>query len=75
MTQNKKGNKSGSSNDASDLINHQKAIDDAVNERLKSEEGSDKIDPKISGNKKRRAGKSDVARKKTGGGQQNNPGM
>jgi hypothetical protein len=74
MTQDNKRNESGNNN-ASDFIRHQKAIDDAVNEKLKSEEGTDKLDPQIANNKKRRARKSDVARKKTGGGDQNNPGM
>lgn len=49
-----------------DLINEQRAVDDAINERLKSESGKDKIDPRSANNKEKVAHKPDLAQKKTG---------
>lgn len=53
----------------------QKANDKAINERLKEEKGTDKLDPEDANNAKNRSRQSDTAHKKTGGGKQKNPGM
>lgn len=50
---------------------HQKAIDEAVNERTKEERGKSAD----LGNPRNRNRQSDTAHKKTGGGKQKNPGM
>jgi hypothetical protein len=54
---------------------HQKAVDKAINEKIKSEQGDDKIDPAAANNPASRSHASDTAQKKTGGGKQSNPGM
>ncbi|MBT1684943.1 hypothetical protein [Dawidia soli] len=50
---------------------HQKAIDEAINERTKEDRGPS-ADPN---NPRNRDRQSDTAHKKTGGGKQKNPGM
>jgi hypothetical protein len=70
-----KSSDNNNSNSGNSFVGHQKAVDDATNEKLKSQQKSDKIDPVVANNKKNRSNKTDTARKKTGGGQQSNPGM
>lgn len=53
----------------------QKAQDQAINERIKEEQGQEKLDPAVANNGKNRNRQSDTAHKKTGGGKQKNPGM
>lgn len=49
-----------------DLINERRAVDDAINERLKSESEQGKLDPRTANNKNRVEQRSDVSEKKTG---------
>jgi hypothetical protein len=53
----------------------QKSTDAAINERIKTEKGENKLDPNDANNPKNRDTQSDTATKKTGGGKQKNPGM
>lgn len=53
----------------------QKATDHTINERIREEDGSEKLDPSKANDKKRRNRVSDTATKKTGAGTQKNPGM
>lgn len=46
-----------------DFINEQRAVDDAINERLKSESGKEKIDPRKADNVEH---KPELSQKKTG---------
>lgn len=46
-----------------DFINEQRAVDDAINERLKSESGKEKIDPEQASDVEH---KPDHSQKKTG---------
>lgn len=46
-----------------DFINQQRAVDEAINERLKSEAGKDKIDPRRANDVEH---KPDHSQKKTG---------
>jgi hypothetical protein len=66
----------GKSNDntGSDFVDHQKVLDQAKNERIKKEQGSDKIDPEQANNPANRNHKTDLSQKKTGGGKQSSPG-
>jgi hypothetical protein len=57
------------------FVEQQKATDDAINQRIKEEQGKDKVGPEVANNPSKRNRKSDTANKKTGGGQQKNPGM
>ena len=49
-----------------DLINTQRAVDDATNERLKTEGDSDKLDPQTANNKTKTEHKPDPSQKKSG---------
>ena len=53
----------------------QKSTDDAINERIKKEKGTSKLEPDDANNPANRNRQSDTASKKTGGGKQKNPGM
>jgi hypothetical protein len=53
---------------------NQASIDQAKNERLKSEAKSNKLPPEKANNPNARNTKSDVSRKKTGSGKQSSPG-
>lgn len=53
----------------------QKATDQAINERIKDQQQTKKIDPSAANNGKNRDRQKDTAHKKTGGGKQKNPGM
>lgn len=56
------------------FASQQRALDTAYNEKIKSEEGTDKLDPAQANRSDRRTHKTDVSRKKTGAGKQVNPG-
>lgn len=56
------------------FIDHQQQIDNAKNERIRTETGSDKVDPRNANNPARRNRKADTSQKKTGGGKQISPG-
>ena len=58
----------------SDFVDHQKVLDKAKNERIKSEQDSDKLDPEQANRPERRGHKTDLSQKKTGGGKQSSPG-
>jgi hypothetical protein len=58
-----------------DFTGMQKAIDDAINETLKNERGTQKLDPATANNPAKRSRKTDVTSKKTSGGKQTNRGM
>ncbi|HEY0653500.1 MAG TPA: hypothetical protein VGD65_10240 [Chryseosolibacter sp.] len=58
--------------DATDFINQQSELDKAKNERIKSNEQSGKV--RAAQNSKEDTLKTDVSRKKTGGGKQVSPG-
>jgi hypothetical protein len=60
--------------DGADFINHQRAMDEAKNERIKEDQGSDTIDPEQANREKNRGHKTDVSTKKTGSGKQVTPG-
>lgn len=49
-----------------DFINEQRAVDDAINERLKAGNEQDKLDPRTANNKTRAAHTPDLSQKKTG---------
>jgi collagenase-like PrtC family protease len=70
MTDNDKQQSSGTS-----FNEYQKAIDDAKNEKLKDENGTESLPEEDANNQRRRSHKTGTARKKTGGGKQSNPGM
>jgi hypothetical protein len=53
---------------------HQRALDEAKNEKLKEETGQNKLDPQNANNPARRNHKTDVSQKKSGGGKQSSPG-
>ncbi|MBT1704120.1 hypothetical protein [Chryseosolibacter indicus] len=61
-------------NSGTSFVNHQQAIDNAKNERIKSETDTDKLDPETANNPARRNLKTDVSQKSTGGGKQSSPG-
>jgi hypothetical protein len=48
-----------------DLINEQRAVDEAINERFRSEQG-DRIDPRTANNKTKTEHKPGTSQKKTG---------
>lgn len=52
--------------DGADFVNTQRAVDDAINEKIKSEDDSDKIDPRAANNQRRTEHKPDVSQKKAG---------
>jgi hypothetical protein len=55
------------------FVDHQSAIDNALNERIRDEQNTEIIDPeRDSGGKRDR--KTELSQKKTGGGKQSNPG-
>jgi hypothetical protein len=56
------------------FTDHQQALDNAKNEKLKEETGSNKLKPEDANNPARRGTKTDVSEKKTGGGKQSSPG-
>ena len=67
-------NKEANNNDSGKAFeSHQRAIDTALNEKIKNEKGSDKLDPQAN-RKENRSHKTDVSKKKTGGGKQSSPG-
>ena len=49
-----------------DFINERRAVDDAINERMKSENERDKLDPRSANNKNRAEYDPDGSTKKTG---------
>ncbi len=57
-----------------DFINHQRAMDEAKNEKIKSEQGSEKIDPQQANRPDNRSRETDVSEKKSGAGKQSSPG-
>jgi hypothetical protein len=57
------------------FVETQKSTDDAINERLKKEQGKSTLDPEQANNPANRNRESDTASKKTGGGKQKSPGM
>lgn len=61
-------------NSGSTFVDSQSALDQAKNERIKSETGEESLDPEQANNPARRNHKTDVSRKHTGGGKQSNPG-
>jgi hypothetical protein len=60
--------------DGADFVNHQRAMDEAKNERIKSEQGSKKIDPQQANRPDDRSRETDVSEKKGGSGKQSSPG-
>jgi hypothetical protein len=52
----------------------QSSLDQAKNKRLKSQKDSDKLNPDVANNPTNRNHKTDVSKKKTGGGKQSSPG-
>ncbi|HZB12674.1 MAG TPA: hypothetical protein VE467_06585 [Chryseolinea sp.] len=67
-TENEKGS-------AENFVNQQKSTDNAINRRIKKEQGKSKLDPEETNNPKNRNTESDIASKKTGSGKQKGPGM
>lgn len=61
-------------NPGKSFTSHQKAADEAVNERTKSKQGTDKIDPDTAKREHQKPHEASTARKNTGGGKQRNPG-
>lgn len=59
---------------ATDFTQQQKAVDLAKNEKIKAEKSTDKLDPSDANNASQRSHKTDVSRKKNGGGKQLSPG-
>jgi hypothetical protein len=57
------------------FTDQQTSTDQAINERIKEEQGKEKIDPSKANNKNLRGRQSDTPEKKTGVGKQKNPGM
>ncbi len=53
----------------------QKSTDTAINERIKKEKGTDKLDPENANNPKNRSRKTGTTSKKTGSGKQKNSGL
>ena len=66
--------KQGDDGTGTDFINHQRAMDEAKNEKIKSEQGTDKIDPQQANRPNNRGRETDVSEKKSGGGKQSSPG-
>jgi hypothetical protein len=66
----KKGKGAGQS-----FVETQKSTDDAINERMKEEQGKNTLDPEQANNPANRNRQSDTGSKKTGGGKQKGPGM
>ena len=60
--------------DATDFIDHQSEMDKAKNERIKSNQNSQKIESRQRNQKENETTKTDVSQKKTGGGKQVSPG-
>lgn len=56
------------SGDGADFVNLQRATDEAKNERIKGQHGSDKLPPEQANRGKNRQHKPDVSQKKAGGG-------
>jgi hypothetical protein len=56
----------GDRGEGADLINTQRAIDDAINERLKSNTDSKKLDPRLANNQNKTEHTPDLSQKKTG---------
>jgi hypothetical protein len=56
----------GDRGSGADFINHERAIDEAVNERIKSETDREKIDPRQANNRRRADYEPDLSEKKTG---------
>jgi hypothetical protein len=52
--------------DGADFINERRAVDEAINERMKSENEADKLDPRSANNKNRAEYKPKDSTKKTG---------
>lgn len=57
-----------------DFVDHQKILDQAKNERIKNQQGTEKIDPEQANRPENRDHKTDLSQKKTGGGKQSSPG-
>jgi hypothetical protein len=68
--ENEKENNTGSGKSFRD---HQRAIDRALNEKIKSESGEENAGAQTN-RKERRDRSTDVSQKKTGGGKQKSPG-
>ena len=67
--------KNQNNNSGQSFTEQQKATDDAINERIKNEQGKKELNPKDANDPKNRDRQTDTATKKTGGGKQKNPGM
>lgn len=61
-------------NPGESFINHQKAVDKAVNERAKTESGEEKINPETDKREHHKPREASTARKNTGGGKLSSPG-
>jgi|GEM_PF-6377721 len=61
-------------NTGTTAVNLKQAHDQAKNERIKKEKGTDKIDPQDANREENLNHKSDVSEKRSGGGHQNNIG-
>ncbi|MBT1707916.1 hypothetical protein KK062_06775 [Fulvivirgaceae bacterium PWU5] len=61
-------------NPGESFTGHQKAVDEAINERAKSERGADKLDPETAKREHQKSHEASTAHKNTGGGKQKNPG-
>ena len=57
-----------------EFVDHQQQLDNAKNERIRTETGGEKLDPRNANNPARRNHKTDTSQKKTGGGKQVSPG-
>ncbi|MBT1698267.1 hypothetical protein KK083_15355 [Fulvivirgaceae bacterium PWU4] len=60
--------------DGADFVNLQRTTDEAKKERIKGQHGSDKLPPEQANRERNRVHKTDVSKKKTGGGKQVTPG-
>lgn len=60
--------KQGNDGTGTDFINHQRAMDEALNEKIKSGQDTDKIDPAQANRPDNRRRETDVSEKKSGGG-------
>ena len=56
----------GDKGSGADFINERRAVDEAVNEKLKSESGEDKLDPRSANNKTKAEHDPEDSTKKTG---------
>jgi hypothetical protein len=56
----------GDRGEGADFINTQRAIDDAINEKLKSNTDSEKLDPRLANNQNKTEHTPEHSQKKTG---------